>query len=113
MKKVINEKLYNTETAEIIFAWENAYFPSDFHYCTETLYRTKKGAWFIHGTGGPLSKYRIQVGTGSFSGSETIETLTENEAYEWLENYANICVKETITYFAHLLVPSADRITLA
>ena len=89
MKKVIGKKLYNTEKAEEVFAWENAYYPSDFHYCAETLFRTKKGAWFLYGRGGALSCYRVSSGSNFLTGSQNIMALDENEAYEWLERHAN------------------------
>ena len=91
MKKVIDKKLYDTETAEVIYEWENAYFPNDFHFCAETLYRTKKGAWFIYGTGGALSSYRRQAGSNSWCGGEGITALSGDEAYELWVQQCRLC----------------------
>lgn len=84
MKKIIKGKLYNTETAESIAVWSNGHFPSDFRHCEESLYKTKKGAWFIAGSGGAMSKYGRSYGN-STGGGEGIQPLTAEEAKAWLE----------------------------
>ena len=43
MKKIINGKRYDTETAEKIGVWDNARSISDFDCCEETLYRKRTG----------------------------------------------------------------------
>lgn len=85
MKRIIDRKKYDTETAECIATWSNHYYPNDFHYCEESLYRTKKGAWFVAGEGGPLSKYSRPCGGGS-CGGDGLEPISEKEAQEWLES---------------------------
>lgn len=87
MKQIINGKTYNTETAELLGHWSNQLY-GDFGYCTENLYRTKKGAYFIAGNGGPLSKYAIPCGNMTRGGSEIIP-LTETEAKRWMEKYGD------------------------
>lgn len=88
MIKIVNGKRYNTETAEIIADFCNGYDSGDFNYFNEDLHKTKKGAYFISGHGGPLSKYAESCGNGS-TGGEDIRVLTENEAYKWLEETGN------------------------
>ena len=48
MKKIIDGKVYNTETADSIGSYWNGYDPRDFHYEELTLYKTKKGQCTIH-----------------------------------------------------------------
>ena len=84
MKKVVGRKLYDTDTAEILFTWCNYHMPNDYHYCEEVLYRTKKGAYFIAGKGGPASKYAVLNGREAGDG---IEPLTGEEALQWLESH--------------------------
>ncbi|KAJ49379.1 hypothetical protein BD780_003494 [Clostridium tetanomorphum] len=84
MKKVINKKVYNTETAELIAKCGNGLGSSDFRYLFEELYRTKKGQYFLYGEGGPMTKYSESAGNSSW-GISTIIPLTDEEAYEWLE----------------------------
>ncbi len=86
MKKVIEGKVYNTETAEELHDWSNHYPCSDFKACSESLYRTKKGAFFIAGSGGPLSSYAVPCGGGT-GGSEGIRPVSREEALEWLESH--------------------------
>lgn len=87
MKKLINGKMYNTETAEEIATWSNSYYSSDFRYCQETLYKTKKGAYFLHGTGGPLSSYSQPVGNNGRGGGSEIIAYTADQAFDWLEEH--------------------------
>jgi hypothetical protein len=57
MKRVVDGKLYDTETAELLATDENCLSWSDFRqYCVE-LYRTQKGTWFTVSDAGPRSKY--------------------------------------------------------
>lgn len=89
MKKSINGKIYNTETAQEIASNWNGYPVNDFHYVNEKLYRTAKGAWFIHGKGGALSAYSQQCGDGR-GGSEDIQPLLDCEAMWLLEKWEEI-----------------------
>lgn len=85
MKKVVNGKVYNTETADHVASWDNGYYGNDFKRCEEDLYRTSKGSWFIVGEGGPMSKYARPVGNMT-SGGDGLAPLTDDEAYQWLED---------------------------
>ena len=84
MKKVINGKMYNTETAELIHDWDNGRFSNDFRYRTKTLYRTKKGAWFIRHEGGPMTDMAVSCGSNSTSGSADIEPISKEDAFRFL-----------------------------
>ncbi len=88
MKRIINLKRYDTETAELVAEWSSGGSPKDFRYCSEDLYRTKNGAWFLHGEGGPLSKYaEIQEAGRSWGGGCQITPFTEEEAATWLAEH--------------------------
>jgi hypothetical protein len=87
MKKVIDGKLYNIETAECIADYDNSYPRNDFHWLQESLYRTKSERFFIAGEGGAMSKYQRSAGSNSWSGGEEIEALTEQEALTWCEEH--------------------------
>lgn len=99
MKQIINGKRYDTETANIVHEWSNSYTPSDFHYCEETLYLTKKGKWFLHGKGNALSKYSQPVGSNSSTGGSKITPISPSEARVWLETHEGLEALEE--YFAH------------
>lgn len=85
MRKIIDGKRYDTETATDI-ASSRYSLESDAHFYEETLYKTKKSAYFLYGRGGAMSKYGEQIGTNTFSGSSVIRPLGPEEAYDWLEN---------------------------
>ena len=84
MKKIINGRMYDTETAEKIEEWDNGMYGNDFRACEETLYKKKTGEYFIHGSGGALSKYAVSCGNGS-TGSSDIIPLTKDRAKTWME----------------------------
>jgi hypothetical protein len=87
MKQVINRKLYNTETAAMVHEYEHGYDTSDFHYYTEALYRTPKGAYFIAGSGGAMSPYSESLGGGSYGGGSGLRPVDAREAISWLEEH--------------------------
>ena len=85
MKKIINGRMYDTETAEKIEEWDNGIYGNDFRSCEETLYKKKTGEYFIYGSGGANSKYSIPCGSNGRSGSSDIIPLTKDEAKIWME----------------------------
>lgn len=89
MKAIIDGKRYDTETATEIASTGGGrgYSPQrDFHRWEETIYRTKRGAWFLHGIGGALTSYAEQCGDGMGWG-ESIRALTPEEARARLEEW--------------------------
>lgn len=86
MRKIINGKRYDTETAQVVAKWCNGLSTTDFHRVDETLYRTKRGNWFIHGEGGAASRYSEPCGDMNGPG-ENIVPLTPEEALKWMENH--------------------------
>ena len=85
MKKIINGRKYDTETATKIDVWDNN--RAGFSFCYEALYCKKTGEFFLHGAGGPMSKYAESCGDNRTTG-ETIIPLTEQRAKEWMENHS-------------------------
>ncbi|WP_400244970.1 hypothetical protein AB3U99_01210 [Niallia sp. JL1B1071] len=86
MIKIIDGKRYNTDTAEEICDWTNGKF-GKFEYREKTMFRTKKGNWFIYHYGGPMTDMAISAGMNSWSSSEDIEPVTEKQALDFLEKY--------------------------
>lgn len=86
MKKIINGRLYDTETAKMIGSWSNGLGSSDFHYCTEDLYQKKTGEYFLYGSGGAMSAYGKSYGGGWCWGNDIIP-MTEKEAKVWAETH--------------------------
>jgi hypothetical protein len=85
MKKIINGKLYDTETAREIAVRGHGDGPRDFRYYCETLYRKRTGEYFLYGEGGPMSRYAESCGQNQWRGGEKIIPLDYTAATEWAE----------------------------
>lgn len=86
MKKVIEGKVYNTETATKI-ANDSYGRGNDFSAWTETLCKTKKGIYFLYGKGGPMSHYSVQLGNNNICGGSRLIPMSKEEAYTWMEEH--------------------------
>jgi hypothetical protein len=89
MKRIIKNKLYDTEKSVLVSEFWNGLSHSDFRNLSEDLYRSSKGNWFIHGSGGPMSKYATTCGNQT-SGNEVIILLSDDEAYEFLVKHNDL-----------------------
>lgn len=85
MKKIINGKLYNTETAKMLADWWNG--RSGFDRADEELYLKRTGEYFLYGQGGPMSRYAKSISYSEWSGGEKITPLTEEGAKKWALNH--------------------------
>lgn len=86
MNKIIDGNRYDTKTATELGYMDNGYQTNDFYYFGETLCRTPKGNYFIHGYGGGNSKYGEWHGNSGGSG-EVIQPIDESAAKKWAEEY--------------------------
>ena len=83
MKKIVNGKVYDTETAALVGEWDNGKLDDRLYICSEDLYRKRTGEFFLRGFGGPGSKYAVSAGNSSWSGGEKIIPLTYEAAQKW------------------------------
>ena len=88
MKKVIDGKMYNTDSADKLADWSYS-DPGDFKYHEKILYRTKKGTLFMYETGGAMSPMAVSLGNNNTGGSSTIYPVSEEEAIQFLETEAD------------------------
>lgn len=86
MKQVIDGLTYNTETAQEVGSWDNGLGRNDFNNCSETLYKTKNGRFFLAGEGGPMTRWSQPAGNMT-SGGSGIQALTPEEALIWCEQH--------------------------
>ena len=86
MKKIINGKRYDTDTAKML-ASDSYSNPRDFRHWREPLYRKNTGEYFLHGEGGPMSRYAETIGQNEWSGGQKIMPLTIEAAQEWAEEH--------------------------
>lgn len=70
MKKIINGKMYNTETAKKLGWWSNGVSYSNFNRLEEALYLKKTGEYFI---------------AADYYNGDDITPVTEAEAKCWAE----------------------------
>ncbi len=87
-KRIVNGRMYDTDKAEQLHRWDNGLPRRDFNSCSESLYRTPSGRFFLLGGGGPMSKYSRAVGDNTWTGNDDVITpLTDDEAMAWLETH--------------------------
>lgn len=87
MRKIIRGKSYDTGTAAEVGSWDNGLGRGDFGLVEETLFRKRTGEYFLHGWGGPASKYARACGQSSWGSGERIMPLTSEAAMEWAEEH--------------------------
>ena len=88
MKRIINGRRYDTQTAKRV-GYTSYSTPGSLGYWSEDLYRKKTGEYFLHGQGGPMSKYSQSVGENEWTGGKEIIPLTLEEAQAWVEKNLN------------------------
>lgn len=86
MKKIINGKVYDTETAKKIGDYTSPHARNDFRWYSEELYRKKTGEFFVYGKGNGASPYAVREFDGWTYGKK-IEPLSYSEAQKWTEEH--------------------------
>lgn len=96
MKKIINGRKYDTETATMLGEWANMSDYRDFSYFSETLYRKRNGEHFLHGEGNAASKYAESAGQNSWTGGSAIIPLSYESAQQWAVDHLDVDEYEAI-----------------
>ena len=102
MKKSINGKIYNTETAELICRNSRGSYPGsgNFSDWSSKLYRTKKGNFFEVGKGGGATRFAEScAGGGTCGNSNVFIVLTRDEALSFCES-AGLDADKIAKFFA-------------
>ena len=86
MKKIINGKLYNTETAHLVGTWSNE-MDGDFSWTEESLYQKKTGEFFIYGQGGAHTRYAQNTDATHWGEGEAITLISYDDARQWAEEH--------------------------
>lgn len=107
MKKIINGKKYDTDTAREVGYAETGDSNELYHWTCETLYCKRTGEYFLHGEGGGMTRYAERIGDNWTSG-ETIIPLTLDKAQEWAEE--NLSVEEYEREFGEVSEEDDDRV---
>lgn len=93
MKKIINGKVYDTEKARELGTYSGG---DGFYSIDERLYQKRTGEFFLHGVGGPATKYAHSVGLNQWSGGEKIIPLDVKAARQWVEEHLDTDAYEEI-----------------
>jgi len=90
MERIIDGKIYNTQTAtevcEISGGNTDQY---DFRWESTFLYRSPKDQFFVAGEGGAKSRWSQPVGTNGHAGGSGLYLVTEEQARELCEKHGN------------------------
>jgi len=96
MRKIINGKMYNTETAKALVYYNNGLSYTDINHWRATLYKKRNGEFFEEGTGGANTVFGHSCGDNTRCGGSKIIPLTIEEAKQFVidngstEEYINI-----------------------
>lgn len=93
MKKIINNKVYDTDTAVRVARWDNG--DNDLNQIAENLYRKKTGEYFLHGSGGANTRYAQPAGTNWWGSGERIMPMTYAAASDWAQQHMDADAYET------------------
>ena len=101
MRAVIEGKTYNTETSKLIGHYWNGLGGGDFGALSESLWKTRKGAYYTAGEGGAMTGYSRSCGDNSWTGGSAIHPISVGEALDWAERHLE--PEEIEAEFASLL----------
>lgn len=88
MRKIINGRRYDTDTAKLAGTYETGYI-GDLDWRNEQLYRKSTGEFFLAGEGGARTRWSRRTIDG-YSSGEGILPLTLDEAREWAEEHLSV-----------------------
>ncbi len=85
MRKVINGKTYRTHTAHLIVTLPGHFPKTSNKWHTTHLYRNQRGAYFLAGEGGSLSRWAKITPRGAIPG-KGIEPISQDEARAYAQH---------------------------
>jgi hypothetical protein len=92
MKRIVGGKRYDTKTADLVCDISpSGFYGGDFRWEDSCLYRTPKGAWFIAGKGGAMSRWAQRVGQSGYCGGSGLRPVDKEEARELIERHGSVC----------------------
>lgn len=95
MKKIINQRKYDTDTAKALATYETDLAIKNNAYYAATLYRKRNGEYFLYGKGNAGSPYSEMV-DGAFIPGEKITPLTVTQAKSWAQDRTDADTYEAI-----------------
>jgi hypothetical protein len=101
MKRIINGKTYNTDTATHICDTSNGLPNGDFQAENSDLYVTKNRAYFVAGSGGASTRFSRKTGQNEWGGGAGIIPLGRYEALAECERHG--IPEEIEEFFADMI----------
>ena len=83
MKKIIKNKVYDTDTARELCTFEPNSSKKDKSWYKEVLYQKKTGEYFLHGQGNSESIYSKALSKKEKKGIEKLIPMNYDEAAAW------------------------------
>lgn len=99
MLKYINNKKYNTQTAQLVGVSSNNKDKSDPLYISESLYYKKTGEFFLYCCGGVETKYSKYI-KGKAKYNEEIIPYTKDKALEWVKTNLDLNDETIMKFFS-------------
>lgn len=101
MKRRINGRIYDTQTAQLINHYRDPHDPHDDQYYEESLYQKRTGEYFLYGSGNADSKYaKFSYGlSNNLQPGKIILPLTKKQAVHWAE--VHMTVSQYIRWFGY------------
>lgn len=87
MRKIINNRAYDTDKAAKVGEWDNGFMPGELDWLCTGLYRKRTGEYFLHDEGGARSRAAVPDGTGGWRGGGAITPLSYGDARAWAEEH--------------------------
>jgi hypothetical protein len=85
MKRIIDGKSYNTDTAHCVIGLDCRANRGDFAWHDTNLYQSPKGQFFIAGTGNAASMWAEPAAGGGSTGGDGIRLVDADEARQIME----------------------------
>lgn len=85
MRKVIDGKVFDTDTAKWVCNLHCPLVCTDFAWHDTALYRSPKGRFFLAGEGGAMSMWSQPVGNNGRGGGHGMRLVGDDEAREIME----------------------------
>lgn len=81
MRKIVNGRIYDTETAEYLCDLSpSGFMRGDFQWEDTALYRSPKGQYFLAGEGGARSRWGREHGQNGWISGSGMELIDEDRA---------------------------------
>lgn len=87
MRKIINNKVYDTDTAVRVGVWSNSSDCRELSFVQESLYKKRTNEFFLHCEGGAMSIYCTHLDENHTGYGERINPLSYEAARQWAEEH--------------------------